>query len=196
MAKIKLSFISGTNERVKPLLDGTVEPEGVELIPTYSDPSETFWRQLKFQEFDISEMSLSSYLIAKSQGFDMIALPVFPSRRFMHAQLSIHVDSGVKQPDDLAGKRIGVGEYQQTAALWTRGVLEHDFGVSQYRVHWYMERTEELSHGGATGFRPPEGISFQRVPPDKSLASMLVNNEIDAAPVQRAFRPEKNVIDR
>jgi 4,5-dihydroxyphthalate decarboxylase len=196
MPPLKLSFISAVNERVAPLLDGSIQPEGVELLVTRSDPSETFWRQLKFQEFEISEMSLSSYLIAKSRGFDMIALPVFPSRRFMHAQLSIHVDSGVKQPGDLIGKRIGVGEYQQTAALWTRGVLEHDFGVSQYKVHWYMERSEELSHGGATGFTPPKGISFQRIPADKSLASMLVDHEIDAAPVHRAFQSESNVIDR
>ncbi len=196
MPRIKLSFISGSNERVEPLLDGTVQPEGVELLVTHSDPSETFWRQLKFQEFEISEMSLSSYLIAKSRGFDMIALPVFPSRRFMHTQMSYHVDSGVKTPRDLVGKRIGVGEYQQTAALWDRGVLEHDFGVSQYKVHWYMERTEELSHGGATGFTPPEGISFNRVPTDKSLASMLVANEIDAAPVHRAFQRGSNIIDR
>jgi 4,5-dihydroxyphthalate decarboxylase len=196
MSRIKLSFISGANERVAALLDGTVEPEGAQLLVTLSDPSETFWRQLKFQEFEISEMSLSSYLIAKSHGFDMIALPVFPARRFMHAQLSYHVDSGVKRPIDLIGKRIGVGEYQQTAALWLRGVLEHDFGVSQYKVHWYMERTEELSHGGATGFTPPKGISFNRIPPDKSLASMLVANEIDAAPVHRAFQKGSNIIDR
>jgi 4,5-dihydroxyphthalate decarboxylase len=196
MAKIKLSFISGINERVQPLMDGSVEPEGVELVPTYSDPSETFWRQLKFQEFEISEMSLSSYLIAKSQGMDMIAIPVFPARRFMHSQLSYHADAGIERPGDLVGKRIGVGEYQQTAALWTRGTLEHDFGVSQYQVRWYMERSEELSHGGATGFTPPEGISFQRIPPDKSLASMLVNHEIDAAAVNRAFQRGTNIIDR
>ena len=104
--------------------------------------------------------------------------------------------SGIRDARDLAGKRIGVGEYQQTAALWTRGVLEHDFGVSQYKVHWYMERSEALSHGGATGFSPPQGISFQRIPPDKSLASMLVNHELDAAPVARAFRRETNMIDR
>ncbi|MGH7772749.1 MAG: ABC transporter substrate-binding protein [Candidatus Binatia bacterium] len=196
MARLTLSFISGVNERVKPLMDGSIQPEGIELIPTYSDPSETFWRQLKFQEFEISEMSLSSYLIARSRGMDMIAIPAFPARRFMHAQLSYHVDSGIKEPGDLGGKRIGVGEYQQTAALWTRGILEHDFGVSQYKVHWYMERSEELSHGGATGFTPPKGISFQRIPPDKSLASMLVNHELDAAPVQRAFQRGANVIDR
>lgn len=196
MPKLSLSFISGYNERVEPLMQGRVELEGAELVPTYSDPSETFWRQLKFQEFQVSEMSLSSYLIARSRGMDMIAIPVFPSRRFMHMEPWIHIDSGVEKPGDLVGKRIGVGEYQQTAALWLRGTLEHDFGVSQYKVHWFMERTEELSHGGATGFKPPEGISFQRVPPDKSLASMLVNHELDAAPVQRAFRAESNIIDR
>ena len=196
MSKLQLGFISSINERVAPLFDGRVEVEGVELIATHSDPSETFWRQLKFEEFEISEMSLSSYLIAKSKGMDMIAIPAFPARRFMQNQYSYHVDSGVTGPADLVGKRIGVGEYQQTAALWVRGTLEHDFGVSQYKVNWYMERTEELSHGGATGFTPPQGISFQRIPADRSLASMLVNNEIDAAPVTRAFQSASNMIDR
>jgi 4,5-dihydroxyphthalate decarboxylase len=196
MTKLRLSFISAFNERVEPLMNGTIEAEGIELIPTYSHPSETFWRQLKFQEFEVAEMSMSSYLIARSRGVDMIAIPVFPSRRFFHAELSYHIDSGVREPGDLVGKRIGVGEYQQTAALWARGVLEHDFGVSQYKVDWYMERTEELSHGGATGFTPPPGISFNRIPPDKSLASMLVNHEIDAAPISGHLSRAVNVIDR
>jgi 4,5-dihydroxyphthalate decarboxylase len=196
MAELRLSFISAFNERVEPLMNGTIKAEGIELIPTYSHPSETFWRQLKFQEFEVAEMSMSSYLIARSRGVDMMAIPVFPSRRFFHADLSYHVDSGVKEPGDLVGKRIGVGEYQQTAALWARGVLEHDFGVSQYKVDWYMERTEELSHGGATGFTPPAGISFHRIPPDKSLATMLVNHEIDAAPVSGHLSRAVNVIDR
>jgi 4,5-dihydroxyphthalate decarboxylase len=196
MAKIQLSFVTGKNERIEPILDGTVEIEGVELIPTYSDPSETFWRQLNFQEFEISEMSISSYLIAHSQGADMVMLPIFPSRRFFHTGHSYHVDSGIKGPSDLSGKRVGVGEYQQTASLWFRGVMEHDFGVSQYSVDWWMERTEELSHGGATGFHPPEGIKFHRVPPEKSLASMLVNHELDCATVGRAFSSAWNIIDR
>jgi 4,5-dihydroxyphthalate decarboxylase len=196
MAKLRLSFVTGKNDRVEPLCTGEVEPEGIELIPTYSDPSETFWRQLTFWEFEFSEMSLSSYLIAKSHGADMIALPIFPSRRFMHMEHSIHVDSGIKEPGDLVGKRIGVGEYQQTASLWFRGIMEHDFGVSQYKVDWYMERSEELSHGGATGFKPPEGIKFHRIPEDKSLASMLVNHELDSATVGRAFRAESNIVDR
>ena len=196
MAKLALSLISNFNERVEPLMNGTVEPDGIEIIPTYSHPSETFWRQLKFNEFQIAEMSMSSYLIARSRGADMIALPVFPSRRFFHAEQSYHMDSGIKDPGDLIGKRIGVGEYQQTAALWARGVLEHDFGVSQYKVHWYMERTEEFSHGGATGFTPPPGILFHRIPPEKSLASMLVNNEIDVAPIAGHLARAVNIIDR
>ena len=196
MADLALSFISNFNERVEPLMNGTVKADGIEIIPTYSHPSETFWRQLKFQEFQVAEMSMSSYLIARSRGADMIALPVFPSRRFFHAEQSYHVDSGIKEPADLNGKRIGVGEYQQTAALWARGVLEHDFGVSQYNVHWYMERTDELSHGGATGFTPPPGISFHRIPPDKSLATMLVNHEIDVAPIAGHLTRAVNVIDR
>ncbi|MGE5215368.1 MAG: hypothetical protein ACM3SP_00035 [Chloroflexota bacterium] len=196
MPDLQLSFVSNYNERVEPLMSGAVLADGVEIIPTYSHPSETFWRQLKFQEFEVAEMSMSSFLIARSRDADMIALPVFPSRRFFHAEQSYHIDSGIKKPEDLVGKRIGVGEYQQTAALWARGVLEHDFGVSQYKVHWYMERTEELSHGGATGFTPPPGISFHRIPPDKSLATMLVHNEIDVAPIAGHLSRALNVIDR
>ena len=77
MPRLNLSFISAFNERVDPLMNGTVKAEGIDIVPTYSHPSETFWRQLKFQEFDIAEMSMSSYLIARARGFDMIALPVF-----------------------------------------------------------------------------------------------------------------------
>jgi 4,5-dihydroxyphthalate decarboxylase len=196
MAKLSLGFITGKNERVEPLFDGRVPVEGVELIGTHSDASETFWRQLNFGEFEVAEMSLSSYLIAKSHGHDMMAIPVFPSRRFMHMEHSYHVESGIRQPSDLAGKRVGVGEYQQTLALWFRGIMEHDFGVSQFKIHWYMERPEAFSHGGATGFKPPEGISFHRVPLDKSLASMLVAGELDAASINRAFSRESNIIDR
>ena len=196
MAKLTLGFISAFNERVEPLMNGSVEAEGVELIPTYSHPAETFWRQLKFGEFEVAEMSLSSYLIARSQGADMIALPVFPSRRLFQTELSYHVDSGITKPEDLADKRLGVAEYQQTAALWIRGILEHDFGVSQYKIRWYMERSEEMSHGGATGFKPPPGISFNRIAPDKSLASTLLAKEIDVAHVASPWVLQANSLDR
>ena len=197
MPRLTLSFISGFNERVQPLMDGTIQPEGLELVPTYSHPSETFWRQLKFQEFEIAEMSLSSYLIARSRGVaDMVALPVFPSRLLFHTWLAVPVDSAVREPGHLAGKRIGVPEYQMTAALWMRGILEHDFGVSQYKVDWYMERTEQLSHGGVTGFTPPPGISFHRIPPDKSMASMLIEHELEAALVNTPLLRAPSALDR
>jgi 4,5-dihydroxyphthalate decarboxylase len=123
-------------------------------------------------------------------------LPVFPSRRLFQTELSYHTDSGIHAPADLAGKRLGVAEYQQTAALWIRGILEHDFGVSQYKIHWYMERSEEMSHGGATGFKPPPGISFNRIATDKSLASTLLENELDAAHIASPWVLQANALDR
>lgn len=196
MPKLTLGFISAFNERVEPLMNGTVKAEGIELIPTYSHPAETFWRQLKFGEFEVAEMSMSSFLIAKSQGVDMVALPVFPSRRLFQTELSYNSDSGISKPADLAGKKLGVAEYQQTAALWIRGILEHDFGVSQYNIHWYMERSEEMSHGGATGFKPPARISFNRITANKSLVSTLLENELDVAHVASPFVLQANTLDR
>ncbi len=196
MAKLTLGFISAYNERVEPLMSGTVKADGIELIPTYSHPAETFWRQLKFGEFEVAEMSMSSYLIARARGADMIALPAFPSRRLFQTELCYHADSGIKEAKDIAGKRLGVAEYQQTAALWIRGILEHDFGVSQYQVHWYMERSEDMSHGGATGFKPPPGISFSRIAGNKSLASTIVANELDVAHIASPFVLRANALDR
>ncbi len=177
-------------------MTGTVKADGIELIPTYSHPAETFWRQLKFGEFEVAEMSMSSYLIARSQGADMIALPAFPSRRLFQTELSYNTDSGINEPKDVIGKRLGVAEYQQTAALWIRGILEHDFGVSQYKVHWYMERSEEMSHGGATGFKPPPGISFSRIAGNKSLASTILAYELDVAHIASPFVLRANALDR
>ena len=197
MAKLQLALCSVPGDLVDPLLAGEVEPEGIELTVTRTDGSTAYWRQLKFAEFDVAVMSLTSFILAKSEGsIDAVGLPVFASRRWMHTDVHVNVDAGVNGPEDLKGKRIGVGEYQQTASIWLRGVLEHDFGVSQYDVEWWMERSEELSHGGSTGFTPPKGIKFQRVPSDKSLATMLVNGELDAAPIGRALRGEHNLIDR
>src|SRR4029453_15076353 len=101
MADLTLSFVSNFNERVEPLMDGTIKADGIDIIPTYSHPSEIFWGRLEFKEFEVAEMSMSSYLIARSRRGDMIAIPVFPSRRFFHADQSFHLDSGVKKPAEL-----------------------------------------------------------------------------------------------
>lgn len=189
MKRLQLSFATRVNERVRPLVEGTVRPDGVDLIPTIGHPGEIFWRQLRFGDFDVSEMSLSSLLMAKEHGSDLVAIPAFPSRRFFHIELDARADAGIRHPSDLAGKRIGVPEYQQTAALWLRAVLEHDFGVPPTSVRWFMERGAALSHGGATGFEPPPGISLERIPPSESLASMLLDGQLDAAFV----RPNRSV---
>jgi 4,5-dihydroxyphthalate decarboxylase len=187
MTKVTLAYAGGVNERVAPLLDGRVQAEGIEIVPTRSHPSETFWRQLNFGHFEFFEMSISSFLIARDQESDLVAIPAFPSRMLMQTQLSVHVDAGIDRPEAIAGKRLGVGEYQQTMAVWIRGILEHDFGVSQYDVDWYMERTDALSHGGATGFTPAPGIRFHRVPPDTTLLQMLLDRELDLATVRAAL---------
>jgi 4,5-dihydroxyphthalate decarboxylase len=196
MADLQMNLIGSPADVVNPLFSGEIKPEGVELTVTRADGSTGYWRQFNFDEFDVSSLSVASYIIAKTRGYDAIALPVFSSRRFMHAELTYHEDSGIKGPEDLKDKRIGVPEYQMTASVWLRGTMEHDFGVSQYDVHWHMERTEELSHGGVTGFTPPEGISFTRVPEDKSLATMLVSNELDASSIAQMGLAGGNFIDR
>ena len=194
MANLQLSLIMGANDRSRPVLDGTVKPDGIDLVSTVAHPSEIFWRQLHFKEFDVSEMSLSSLLMAMAQGNrDWVALPIFTSRRFFHTGAWVRTDSGIEKPEDLKGKRVGVPEYQQTAALWSRGVLKHEFGVEAEDLDWWMERTEERSHGGATGFQPPAGIRFNRIPGDQNIGTMLMDGKLDATLLYIA---DNNLVDR
>src|SRR5918911_1304252 len=194
MAALQLSLIMGANDRSRPVLDGVVMPQGIELICTVAHPSEIFWRQLHFQEFDVSEMSLSSLLMAVAHGNrDWIGLPIFTSRRFFHTGVWVRQASGIDQPQDLKGKRVGVPEYQQTAALWSRGVLKHEFGVAPEDLEWWMERTEERSHGGATGFTPPPGIRFNRIPADQSIGTLLRDARLDATLL---YLTDNNLVDR
>jgi 4,5-dihydroxyphthalate decarboxylase len=194
VAKLQLSLIMGANDRSRPVLDGTVEPDGIDLTCTVAHPSEIFWRQLKFQEFDVSEMSLSSLLMAIANGnTDWVGMPFFTSRRFFHTGVWIRTDRGIDKPEDLKGKRVGVPEYQQTAALWSRGVLKHEFGVDPSDIEWWMERTEERSHGGATGFQPPPGVRFNRIPGDDSIGSMLMDGRLDATLL---YLTDNNLVDR
>ena len=143
------------NDRTRPIIDGSIRPDGIDLIPTVLHPSEMFWRQLHFAEFDVSEMSLSSLLIDISRGdSNWVALPVFTSRSFFHTGAWIRTDRGIDAPEQLKGKQVGVPEYQQTAALWSRGVLQHEFGVSPKDVEWHMERTPERVTGTLSDSRP------------------------------------------
>jgi 4,5-dihydroxyphthalate decarboxylase len=192
---IQLSFAMSPNPRNAAIFDGRVRPDGIDLVCNKVGPSELFWRQLRFAEFDISEMSISSLLIALANGDDRwIGLPIFTTRRFFHASALAHKDSGIKTPSDFKGRRVGVPEFQQTAALWARGALKHEFGVDQSEVEWFMERLPEHSHGGATGFQAPPGTVVNQIPPDKSIGSMILSGELDATVIW--FDGGATLIDR
>jgi 4,5-dihydroxyphthalate decarboxylase len=194
VAALQLSLIMGSNDRSRPILDGSVQPDGIELTCTVAHPSEIFWRQLHFKEFDVSEMSLSSLLMALAHGNrDWVGLPIFTSRRFFHTWAWVRTDRGIDSPADLKGKRVGVPEYQQTAALWSRGVLKYEFGVEAEDLDWWMERTEERSHGGANGFTPPAGIRFNRIPGSDSIGAMLMDGRLDATLL---YLSDNNLVDR
>ncbi len=180
-ADIELHTALTRNARTLPLIERRVEPQGFDWNITVLTPPEMFLRQLKHAEFDVSEMSLSSLMIATSQApTPWIALPVFTARRFFHTQILVRNGAGIEMPADLRGKRVGVAEYQQTAALWSRGILSEEFGVQPREIEWFMERTPEQSHGGATAFAPPEGVTVHSVPPDKNVGQMILDGELDA----------------
>ena len=192
--KKQLSIAFAANPRTWPILDGRAKPEGIDLVASVVGPSELFWRQLKYADFDVAEMSFSSFIIALSKGDDrFVGLPIFTTRRFFHSFILVRRDSGIEKPEDLKGKRVGVTEYQQTGALWTRGALEHEWGVAARDCEWFMERTPELSHGGATGFSPPEGVVLRQIPPEKSVASMMVSGELHACV---HYRGHKTLVNR
>jgi 4,5-dihydroxyphthalate decarboxylase len=192
--KLPISLGFGSNVRTRPVLDGKIEPEGIELRSTAVHGSELFWRQLRFAEFDVSEMSLSSLLMLTASGKSpWWALPIFTSRQFFHTGILVRSDRGIEKPQDLKGKRVGVPEYQQTAALWARGALKHEFGVDPMDCEWWMERVGERSHGGAVGFTPPPGLNFNRIPAEKSIGSMLLNGELDATLL---YLTDSNLVDR
>ena len=191
---LQLSIGMASNPRTWPIFDGRVKPDGIDLIPSPVFASELFWRQLKFADFDVSEMSMSSLMMAVSQGDDRwVGLPVFTTRRFFHAGILVRRDSKIEKPSDLKGRRVGVPEYQQTAALWTRGALQHEFGVEPRDMEFWMERTPSHSHRSAVGFETPPGVTIHQIPADKSIGSMMLSGELEAA---IHYIVDPNLVDR
>jgi 4,5-dihydroxyphthalate decarboxylase len=191
---LPLSIGMTSNPRTWPILDGRVRPDGIDLVPSRVFPSELFWRQLKFADFDVSEMSFSSLIMARARGDDRwVGLPVFTTRHFFHTWILVRRGAGIERPADLKGKRVGVPEYQQTAALWSRGVLWHEFGVEPRDMEFWMERTPDRSHGGATGFSPPPGVTIHQIPLEKSIGSMMLSGELDATLL---YLTDRNLVDR
>jgi 4,5-dihydroxyphthalate decarboxylase len=174
MSKLRLTFACGPYDRTQSLRDGTLAPEGIDLVYLSLQPAEIFWRMLQYREFDASEMSLSNYTTLVSQGdAPFIAIPAFPSRVFRHGYFFINTDSGIRQPGDLKGKRGGVPEYSMTAAVYMRGLLEHDYGVKPSDVSWVQGRADRLGH------KLPADIRLTQAPPGAELGDLLERGEID-----------------
>src|SRR6202790_4116022 len=174
MKRLKLPLACGRYDRTQPLIDGRVEPEGVDLTFIPLRPGETFWRMLNHEEFDVSEMSLSSYTILRSEGDTrFIAIPVFPSRVFRHSAVYLRGDSKIGGPQDLKDNRIAGGNYQMTAAVWVRGFLLHDYRVRPEDVTWVIGRPVRT-------IKPPDGIRVEFMSPDTTLEDMLGRGESDA----------------
>lgn len=191
---LTLSIALSDNERTRPILEGRFRPQGVRLLPTMVHPSEMFWRQLKYGDFDVSEMSLSTLCISVSRGDrQWVALPVFTARKHFHTSILVREGSGIRKPADLHGRRVGVPEYQQTWAVWSRGILQDDFGVDPRQISWFMERGPDRSHGANTGFRPPQGVELTLIPPTTNIGEMMAAGQLDATLL---YLRSGNLVDR
>jgi len=193
MANLKLNLAITNNPRTRPIIDGRVAADGIDFVKTVLGPAEMFWRQLSFAEFDISELSMSELMMIRACGDErFVGLPVFTTRRFYHTGIFVRKDAKIDNPADLKGKRVGVPEYVQTSALWTRGVLQSEFGVAAADMTFYMERLPSRCHMGAIGFKP-QGVTVNHIPPEKSIASMMLSGELDAC---MSYSGVPNVVDR
>jgi 4,5-dihydroxyphthalate decarboxylase len=174
MSKLRLTFACGPYDRTQALRDETIRVDGVDLNYITMQPAEIFWRQLQYQEFDASEMSLSNYTSLVSTGKSpFIAIPVYPSRVFRHGYFFVNTGKGIKSGADLKGKRGGVPEYSMTAAVYMRGLLEHEYGVKPSDVEWVQGRADRLGH------KLPEGVRLTQAPPGTELGDLLQRGEID-----------------
>lgn len=187
VSKLKLNFACWDYDRIQALTNGTVQAKGIDLNWLNMPVEETFWRMMRHQEFDISELSLSSYLIAKDRGYpNFTAIPVFMSRFFRHSGIYINKHSGIEEAADLRGKRVGIPEYQLTACLWIRGILHHDYGVHPSEMDWLTGGQEKPGRVEKIKLSLPPDINIQPINDQQTLNQMLESGEIDALIAPRA----------
>lgn len=187
MSKLRLAYASACDyDRTRSLADGRVQPEGIDLnfmvLPTVE---EVFWRTARYQDFDSSEFSLQSYLVAKANAhapsLPLVAIPVFPSRAFRHSAIFVNRRAGVEKPEDLAGKIVGVPEYQLTAATWVRGILQHEYGVYPEDIHqWCTGGLEQPGRTERVALELPASVKIKPIPGNRTLSDMLKTGDIDA----------------
>lgn len=181
MGRLNLVMAAKNYDRLNPLRDGRVGVEGVDLNFISLPVEETFYRQARYAEFDVSEMSLSTYVLTlNSSEPEFTALPVFPSRYFRHQSMFVNTRSGIESPADLAGRTIGLPEYQITATVWQRGILEDDFGVRPSEVSWRQGGVEQPGRIEKYPLDLPIDIDLQNIPAEDTLSRQLAAGEIDA----------------
>lgn len=190
MTKIQMTIACGSYDRVRPLQDGSVTAEGLDLNVMILPIEEIFFRVARFQDFDAAEMSLSSYLIARSREMPRLtAIPVFLSRKFRHQDIYIRSDSNIRKPEDLRGARIGMPEYQMTAPVWMRGIFQEYYGVSAKDVHWFSGGTEKPGREERLKLTLPPGFRLTPIAGDTTLFELLQKGEIDAVFTARVPSP-------
>jgi 4,5-dihydroxyphthalate decarboxylase len=181
MTRLNLTLACWDYDRTRALADGRVRPEGIDLNFVPLEVEETFFRMLRYREFDAAEMSLSSYCVSLTRDDPaFVAIPVFPSRFFRHGCIFVSARSGIRSPQDLVGKRIGVPEYQMTAPVWIRGVLADEYGVDPASVRYFTGGEEEPGRDEKLKLNLPERFHVTPIGPDQTLAAMLADGEIDA----------------
>jgi 4,5-dihydroxyphthalate decarboxylase len=181
MAKLRLTLACWDYDRTRALADGSVAPEGIDLNCLTLHVEETFFRMLRHREFDVAEMSLSSYAVSAARDDPpFIALPVFPSRFFRQSCIFVSARSGIREPRELVGKRVGVPEYQMTAPVWIRGILQDDYGVDPASVEYWTGGEEEPGRDEKIALDLPEKFRVRRIGGGQVLSRMLADGEIDA----------------
>lgn len=182
--KVELSLACGDYEIVRALKEGDVQPDGIDLVVlTDMDSTTRHWRFLRNGEFDVAEVSASSYIAAKGKGLPFEAIPVFLHRRFRHGFIFTNTSAGIREPKDLIGRRVGVKSYLVTATLWARGILENEYGVPHQSIDWFSELDEDVD------FTPAPGLKLHKVQEHQSIEQMLVEGEIDALLHPDLIRP-------
>ncbi len=181
MTNLRLSIAIGDYDRNRPLIDGAVQIDGVDPVFMKLVPEEIFFRAFRHAEFDVCEASLSSFTVKTAQGTNpYVGVPAFLSRAFRHTGIFIRNDRGIARPEDLKGKRIGCPEYQLTACVWIRAMLEDDYGVKPSDVTWVRGGIEQPGRAEKISVELPGYIRVEQAPADRSLNQMLVDGEIDA----------------
>lgn len=180
MSKLRLSIAMGNYDRTRPIIDGSVLIDGVDPIPMLFSPEEMFFRALRHREFDVSELSLSSYCVHLAEGRpSYIAVPVFLSRAFRHTSIYIRNDVGINEPEDLIGRKIGIAEYQLTANVWARAMLEDDHGVRPADINWVRGGMNTPDRPEKLKVKLPDDVIMEQAPTGVSLDEMLVAGDID-----------------